>query len=52
MDSIGQAIEARLKPFGAKFLRVARSPREGVGAVSQLDETPGGSRHCGSDHAA
>lgn len=26
--SIGEAIEARLKPFGAKILRVARSPRK------------------------
>jgi len=36
--SIGQAIEARLAPFGAKFLRVARSAREGVEPVSKLDE--------------
>jgi phosphoglycerate dehydrogenase-like enzyme len=36
--SIGQAIEARLAPFGAKFLRVARSERDGVAAVSHLDE--------------
>ncbi len=36
--SIGQAIEARLAPFGAKFLRVARSEREGVAPVTQLDD--------------
>ena len=36
--SIGQAIEARLAPFGPKFLRVARSPREGVEPVSKLDD--------------
>ncbi|HET7085669.1 MAG TPA: 2-hydroxyacid dehydrogenase [Rhizomicrobium sp.] len=35
--SIGAAVEARLKPFGCKFLRVARSAREGVSAVSELD---------------
>lgn len=39
--SIGKAIEARLTPFGAKFLRVARSPREGVEPVSRLDELLG-----------
>jgi phosphoglycerate dehydrogenase-like enzyme len=39
--SIGQAIEARLAPFGPKFLRVARSPREGVAPVSQLDDLLG-----------
>jgi len=39
--SIGRAIEVRLAPFGAKFLRVARSSREGVAAVSQLDELLG-----------
>jgi phosphoglycerate dehydrogenase-like enzyme len=39
--SIGQAIEARLTPFGAKFLRVARSARSGVAPVSQLDELLG-----------
>jgi phosphoglycerate dehydrogenase-like enzyme len=36
--SIGRAIEARLAPFGAHFLRVARSAREGVEPVSKLDE--------------
>ncbi|HZR59315.1 MAG TPA: 2-hydroxyacid dehydrogenase [Terriglobales bacterium] len=39
--SIGKAIEARLTPFGAKFLRVARSPREGVEPVNRLDELLG-----------
>ena len=39
--SIGQAIEARLAPFKAKFVRVARSPREGVEPVSKLDELLG-----------
>lgn len=36
--SIGKAIEYRLAPFGPRFLRVARHAREGVSAVSQLDE--------------
>jgi phosphoglycerate dehydrogenase-like enzyme len=36
--SIGKAIEARLAPFGSSFLRVARSGREGVAPVSQLDD--------------
>ncbi|HEY2011547.1 MAG TPA: 2-hydroxyacid dehydrogenase [Rhizomicrobium sp.] len=35
--SIGAAVEARLVPFGCKFLRVARSRREGVVPVSGLD---------------
>ena len=39
--SIGQAVEARLAPFGAKFLRVARRAREGVHPVSKLDELLG-----------
>ena len=39
--SIGQAIEARLAPFGPKFLRVARSAREGVEPVSKLDDLLG-----------
>lgn len=39
--SIGQAIEARLAPFGPTFLRVARSAREGVEPVSKLDELLG-----------
>ena len=36
--SIGTAVEARLAGFGVKFLRVARHARNGVYAVSQLDE--------------
>jgi phosphoglycerate dehydrogenase-like enzyme len=36
--SIGAAVEARLKPFGCKFLRLARTAREGVAAVSALDD--------------
>jgi phosphoglycerate dehydrogenase-like enzyme len=36
--SIGQAIEARLTPFAARFLRVARSARDGVSPVSMLDD--------------
>ncbi len=36
--SIGKAIESRLAPFGARFLRVARNAREGVESVSQLDQ--------------
>ena len=39
--SIGQAIESRLTPFGARFVRVARTAREGVAAVNQLDELLG-----------
>lgn len=39
--SIGQAVETRLAPFGAKFLRVARSAREGVLPASQLDDLLG-----------
>jgi phosphoglycerate dehydrogenase-like enzyme len=39
--SIGQAIEARLSPFGPRFLRIARSAREGVEPVSKLDELLG-----------
>ena len=35
--SIGAAVEARLAPFGCKFLRVARSAREGVAPISGLD---------------
>jgi len=36
--SIGKAIEARLAPFGPRFLRIARSAREGVEPVSRLDD--------------
>jgi phosphoglycerate dehydrogenase-like enzyme len=39
--SIGKAIEARLAPFGPKFLRVARRARDGVEPVSKLDELLG-----------
>jgi len=36
--SIGAAVEARLTPFGCKFLRLARSARDGVAPVSALDD--------------
>jgi phosphoglycerate dehydrogenase-like enzyme len=36
--SIGQAIETRLAAFGANFLRIARTAREGVEPVAKLDE--------------
>ncbi len=36
--SIGQAVEIRLAPFGAKFLRVARTAREAVFPLSKLDD--------------
>jgi phosphoglycerate dehydrogenase-like enzyme len=36
--SIGRAVEARRAWFGVQFLRVARRARDGVYAVSQLDE--------------
>jgi phosphoglycerate dehydrogenase-like enzyme len=36
--SIGAAVEARLAPFGCKFLRIARSAREGIEPVSTLDD--------------
>jgi phosphoglycerate dehydrogenase-like enzyme len=39
--AIGKAIEERLVPFGARFLRVARTAREGVYPVSELDELLG-----------
>jgi phosphoglycerate dehydrogenase-like enzyme len=35
--SIGAAVEARLQPFGVKILRVARTAREGVATVAELD---------------
>jgi phosphoglycerate dehydrogenase-like enzyme len=35
--SIGAAVEARLKPFGCRILRVARSAREDVFPVAALD---------------
>jgi phosphoglycerate dehydrogenase-like enzyme len=36
--SIGKAVETRLVPFGAKFLRIARAGRDGVDPVGKLDE--------------
>jgi phosphoglycerate dehydrogenase-like enzyme len=36
--SIGQAVEARLAPFGCNFLRLARSARPGVSPIAALDE--------------
>lgn len=35
--SIGAAVEMRLKPFGCRILRVARSARDGVASVAALD---------------
>ena len=35
--SIGRGVEARLSPFGAKFLRFGRTAHEGVKPVSNLD---------------
>jgi phosphoglycerate dehydrogenase-like enzyme len=34
--SIGRAVEARLLPFGARIVRVARRPRDGVLQISEL----------------
>jgi phosphoglycerate dehydrogenase-like enzyme len=34
--SIGRAVEQRLEPFGARIVRVARRPREGVHGVNEL----------------
>lgn len=39
--AIGQAIEARLAPFGPRVLRVARTERPGVEPVSRLDDLLG-----------
>ena len=36
--AIGQAIEARLLPFETKVTRVARTPRDGVHAISELPD--------------
>jgi phosphoglycerate dehydrogenase-like enzyme len=36
--SIGRAVEARLSPFGVKFLRVGRTAHQGVEPVSNLDQ--------------
>ncbi len=33
---IGAAVEARLKPFGAEILRIARTARPGIASVSEL----------------
>jgi phosphoglycerate dehydrogenase-like enzyme len=35
--AIGQTLEARLAPFQVKFLRVARTAKEGVSAIDELD---------------
>src|SRR5258707_2570178 len=35
--TIGQAIEARMTPFGANFLRVARTAKKGVESVANLE---------------
>ena len=35
--SIGRAVEARLEPFGVRFERVARRPRDGVVGLDALD---------------
>ncbi len=36
VGAIGRAVEARLAPFGARFVRVARRAREGVEGVGDL----------------
>jgi phosphoglycerate dehydrogenase-like enzyme len=36
VGGVGQAVEARLAPFGATVVRVARTAREGVHAASEL----------------
>ena len=36
VGAIGRAVEARLAPFGAQFVRVARRAREGIRAVGDL----------------
>lgn len=36
--AIGRAVEERLSPFGAKFLRVGRTAHEGVEPVTNLDQ--------------
>lgn len=36
--AIGAAVEARLVPFGCRVLRLARSARDGVAAISALDD--------------
>jgi phosphoglycerate dehydrogenase-like enzyme len=39
--AIGKAVEERLAPFGARFLRIARSGRGGVDPVTSLDDLLG-----------
>jgi phosphoglycerate dehydrogenase-like enzyme len=36
VGGVGRAVEARLQPFGAEVVRVARTAREGVNGVSEL----------------
>lgn len=36
--SIGRGVEARLSPFGAKFVRIGRTAHEGVEPVCNLDQ--------------
>lgn len=36
--SIGRAVEARLEPFGARILRIARRPRDGVSTTDSLPQ--------------
>jgi phosphoglycerate dehydrogenase-like enzyme len=36
--AIGEAVEKRLEPFGARFLRVATRARDGVASVERLEE--------------
>ena len=36
--SIARAVEGRLQPFGARILRIARRPREGVATMAALPE--------------
>ena len=36
--SIGRAVEDRLEPFGARILRIARRPRDGVATMDALPE--------------
>jgi phosphoglycerate dehydrogenase-like enzyme len=38
IGAIGRAVEARLAPFGSRFVRVARRARDGVRAVTELKE--------------
>jgi len=36
VGAIGQAVEARLTPFGVRIVRVARRPRDGVHPIAEL----------------